>query len=121
MAPNIPGLNIASRPMPLSKGNKEALHVVISPFFLAPPYYKNDFIINKDIEIDFETLRLISSPTFSFIDSNSDQKPNGGTPSIPLNVEKKSSSASSPQPRLNPPTIGTNQPRTYAKSSYRVN
>jgi len=125
MAPNIPGLNIASRPMPLSKGNKEALHVVISPFFLAPPYYKNDFIINKDIEIDFETLRLISSPTFSFIDSNSDsdQKPHlyGGTPSVPLTVEKKSSSASSPQPRLNPPTIGTNQPRTYAKSSYRVN
>lgn len=125
MAPNIPGLNIASRPMPLSKGNKEALHVVISPFFLAPPYYKNDFIINKDIEIDFEKLRLISSPTFSFYDSNSNsnQKPHlyGGTPSVPLTVEKKSSSASSPQARLNPPTIGTNQPRTYAKSSYRVN
>ena len=125
MAPNIPGLNIASRPMPLSKGNKEALHVVISPFFLAPPYYKNDFIINKDIEIDFEKLRLISSPTFSFYDSNSNsnQKPNlyGGAPSVPLTVEKKSSSASSPQARLNPPTIGTNQPRTYAKSSYRVN
>lgn len=125
MAPNIPGLNIASRPMPLSKGNKEALHVLISPFFLAPPYYKNDFIINKDIEIDFEKLRLISSPTFSFIDSNSNsnQKPHlyGGTPSVPLTVEKKSSSASSPQPRLNPPNIGTNQPRTYAKSSYRVN
>ena len=125
MAPNIPGLNIASRPMPLSKGNKEALHVVISPFFLAPPYYKNDFIINKDIEIDFEKLRLISSPTFSFYDSNSNsnQKPHlyGGAPSVPLTVEKKSSSASSPQARLNPPTIGTNQPRTYAKSSYRVN
>ena len=125
MAPNIPGLNIASRPMPLSKGNKEALHVLISPFFLAPPYYKNDFIINKDIEIDFEKLRLISSPTFSFYDSNSNsnQKPHlyGGAPSVPLTVEKKSSSASSPQPRLNPPNIGTNQPRTYAKSSYRVN
>jgi len=123
MAPNIPGLNIASRPMPLSKGNKEALHVVISPFFLAPPYYKNDFIINKDIEIDFQKLRLISSPTFSFYDSNSNQKTHsyGGTPSVPLTVEKKSSSASSPQARLNPPNIGTNQPRTYAKSSYRVN
>ena len=123
MAPNIPGLNIASRPMPLSKGNKEALHVVISPFFLAPPYYKNDFIINKEIAVDLEKLRLVANINFSFYDSNSNQKPHlyGGAPSVPLTVEKKSSSASSPQARLNPPTIGTNQPRTYAKSSYRVN
>ena len=123
MAPNIPGLNIASRPMPLSKGNKEALHVVISPFFLAPPYYKNDFIINKEIAVDLEKLRLVANINFSFYDSNSNQKTHsyGGTPSVPLTLEKKSSSASSPQPRLNPPTIGTNQPRTYAKSSYRVN
>jgi hypothetical protein len=123
MAPNIPGLNIASRPMPLSKGNKEALHVVISPFFLAPPYYKNDFIINKEIAVDLEKLRLVANINFSFYDSNSNQKPHlyGGPPSVPLTVEKKSSNASSPQARLNPPAIGTNQPRTYAKSSYRVN
>jgi hypothetical protein len=123
MAPNIPGLNIASRPMPLSKGNKEALHVVISPFFLAPPYYKNDFIINKEIAVDLENLRLVANINFSFYDSNSNQKTHSyvGEPSVPLAVEKKSSSASSPQARLNPPAIGTNQPRTYAKSSYRVN
>ena len=116
MGPVNPGIHISERSIPFSKGNRCATQVIMSPFFLSPPFFKADFLITKDIQMEMEKLRKVEDVKFSFFDRNT--KTDGFGEKITSATFQDELNGLS---RKNPPTEKTNQPRVNARTAYRTN
>lgn len=117
MGPFHPGFHASERTLDLPTGKLTATQIIVSPFFLVPPYYKTDFIITKDIQMNLDKLRKVTDVKFSFSDLNKNDLTHAPTGEFNQTTSKDKPFMA----RTSPPSEKTNIPRTNARTSSRQN